>query len=361
MCKYRFWIALIGLGLFGVVGVAEVIPYKAGQAVIDGENYQVGKLLSIPWGAEKEQVGRYPMHTRGALSYSPRYISVSATGTIYVGDEVNERILYFAADGKLISSFAAAYGGYHMFVDKNDHIYTVFRRPFEPFTIAVYHEEKVIREIALSPFNRNPAGDRIWVDCNGGLHFNLVQQYQPLTKLTEPEERPMTMENLITGAEWSYTAACRKATLGKMHNGYLSRFFDKVYAPGEDGLVVHTMQGAELARFAVREVVRSRIGLEKGVSLDVPRAIRVFAEDPAGNIYLLVRNRTRGPAKSAFSIVKFSPGGNAIFATDTFPNGIHYGSEVQLYPSSLTVGSDGSIYQLCTEGEIGVRIMKWSK
>jgi len=336
-------------------------PYAASAASVNVEGYRHAKVLSIPWGREKGQVGQVRLNSRGALSYSPRYLSVSPRGDLYVGDEVNQRILRFERNGRLISSFGAAYGGYHMFVDAEENVYAMFRRPFQPFTIAVYRDGEVIREIGLGHLKRNPAGDRIWVDFRGGLHLNLVSQYMPIGNLTEPVEKPMTMENLITGEKWEYVAACQQSGFGGVRQGCPSRRFDRVYGFADADLVVTNMKGQETGRFSVRGPVTEKLGLEKGASLDVPNAVRVFGDDPAGNVYLVVRNRVKAPGKSAFSIAKFSLDGAVLLAADLHPNGIHYGSEVQFYPSSLAVDRHENVYQLCTEGETGVMIVKWSK
>jgi len=340
---------------------AALRPYRPGEAIINTEDYRVAKLLFIPWGKEKGQVGQARLHSRGALSYSPRYLSVSPKGDIYIGDEANQRILRFGGKGKPMSCFSAAYGGYHLSVDGEGNLYTVFRRPFQPFTIAVYREDKVVKEIGLSYFKRNPAGDRIWVDHKGSLHFNLVHSFQPLRDFTEPEEKQMAMENLITGERWEYTAACQKCTLESVRTGYLSKYFDRVYVLSEGDLIIRNMAGVAERQFPAKKLITEQIGLEEGVSLDIGSALRVFGEGPLGSIYLLVRNRIKRPSTCAFSIVKLGLDGKILFAADAYPNDVHYGSEVQFYPSSLDVDRDGNIYQLCTEGETGVKVMKWSK
>lgn len=354
-------LSILVLVLTGRAWPAALTPYKPGEALINAENYRVAKLLSIPWGKAKGQVGQARLHSRGALSYSPRYLSVSPKGDIYIGDEVNQRILRFDGVGKPVSCFSAAYGGYHLSVDGQGNLYTVFRRPFQPFTIAVYRDDKVVKEIGLSYFKRNPAGDRIWVDHKGDLHFNLIHSYQPLKDFTEPEERQTAIENLITGERWEYTALCHKCTLASVRTGYLSKYFDRVYVLSEGNLITRNMAGVVEGQVPVKELVTEQIGLEEGVSLDIGNALRVFGEDPSGNIYLLVRNRIKTPGTCAFSIVKLSSNGKILFAADAYPNDVHYGSEVQFYPSSLDVDPDGNIYQLCTEGESGVKVMKWSK
>ena len=336
--------------------------YRPGAPQVNAEGYRARKLLTVGWGKARNQVGQRLLSSRGALSYSPRYIAVAPKGDIYIGDEINQRILRFDPSGKLADTFDAAYGGYYLSVDKDGNVYTLFRRMFEPFTVAVYRDGKVTREIGLSFLMRNPAGDRVWVDPSGRMGLNFVQSYRPLTKLTSPETKACVMENLVTGEKWHYTAECRKATIARAKEGYPSRYFDRVYVLGADGkLTLRNRAGKTLGGFDVRAAVAKTLGAEPGADLALGRALRVFGEDPKGNVYILVRNRIRRTGKSAFGIAKFSPKGRVLFAADCYRCEIHYGSECQFYPSTLDVDTNGNIYQLCTEGKKGVMVIKWSR
>ena len=349
-------LALIGFA----VSAFAIPPCRPGGHLSGTETYAAGKLLSIAWGSEPGHVGQHRLDTRGALSYSPRYLSVAPDGSIYVGDEVNQRILAFDAAGAMTACFDAAYGGYHMFVDDAGDLYTVFRRLFAPFTVAVYRNGRVIREIDLGFFKRNPAGDRVWVDCRGGLHLNLITNYQPIINLSQAVEKQLTMENLISGTKWEYSARRQSSEFGAMCEGYPSRYSDRVYVSVDGELVVRNLAGVEQSRFNLKQPILDQIGLETGVSLDISRALQIFGEDKTGNVYLLARLRIKRPGKSAHTIVKFSNVGTLLFVSDAFPTAIHYGSEVQSFPCSLDVDAHGNIYQLCTEGESGVRLMKWT-
>ena len=337
-------------------------PYRPGTPQVNVEGYRAAKLLSVGWGKARNQVGQRLLASRGALSYTPRYIAVAPKGDIYIGDEANQRILRFDPSGKHADTFDAAYGGYYLSVDKDGNVYTLFRRMFQPFTIAVYRDGKVVREIGLSFLMRNPMGDRVWVGPNGRLGLSFVQSYRPLTKLSAPETKPCVMENLVTGEKWSYTAQCRKGTLARDKQGCPSRYFDKVYVLGADGgLSIRDHAGKTLGGFDVRGAVAKTVGAEPGADLALGRALRVFGEDPQGNVYVLARNRIRRTGKSAFGIAKFSPKGRVLFAADCYPCDIHYGSECQFFPSTLDVDTTGAVYQLCTEGKKGVRVVKWSR
>jgi len=348
------------LGLLTARG-ADIAPYRPGVRLAGTERYTAEEVISIPWGSEPWQVGQHRLDTRGALSYSPRYLSVAGDGTLYIGDEVNQRILCYDSEGMPLSCFEAAYGGYCMFVDDSGDLYTMFKRLFAPFTIAVWRAGQVIREIELGYMKRNTEGDRVWLDYQGGLHLNLVASYQPIVNLSDPVERPFVMENLVSGSSRQYSARWQRSEFGPVREGYLSRYFDRVYVLVEADLVVRTLAGMELSRLGVKQLVRDVIGIESGVSLDVARALLIFGEDRLGHVYLLARTRIKRPGTSAYTMVKLSSEGEIVFACDTFSTEIHYGSEVQFYPCSLAVDARGSIVQLCTDGETGVRLMRWSK
>ena len=352
---------VLSLAVFAVaVGGAELPAYRAGAMHVNAEGYTVQRLFEVAWGTGADQVGQCRLNSRGALSYSPRYISVASSGVIYLADEVNQRILRFGADGTFLSSFPAAYGGYHLFVDDKEDVYTLFRRPLEPFAIAVYREGKLVGEIEVPPVLRNPNGDRVWLDCHGALFLHYNHSHQPLVKLTEPRTETRRITNYLSGESWEFGAEFRKAELGPVTKGYLSRHADKVYVVDEAGVVsVNDRKGEATARIDVRALVTEEVGIEQGANLGVARAIRVFGEDPDGDLYLVVRNRLRRPGISAFSIVKVSPDGRMLLAADCYPCEIHYGSEVQFYPSTLTVDRKGCVYQLCTDEEKGVHVIKF--
>lgn len=346
----------------GAAVAAELSTYRPGTMHVNPEGYVVHRLFGVAWGSAADHVGQLRLNSRGALSYSPRYISVATSGVVYLADEVNQRVLRFDAKGAFLSSFPAAYGGYHLFVDHKEDVYTLFRRPLEPFAIGVYRDGKLVREIEIPPALRNPNGDRVWLDWQGALFLNYNHSHQPLVNLTEPRTEARRITNYLSGDSWEFSATFGKAELGPVVPGYLSRYADRVYEVDEAGvLVVSDRGGDEVARIDIRALVTEQAGVEKGANLAVARAIRVFGEDGAGNLYLVVRNRLRRPGISAFSIVKVNLEGEMLLATDCYPCEIHYGSEVQFYPSTLTVDRAGCVYQLCTDGEEGVQVIKFAR
>lgn len=334
-------------------------PYSPGRLLVNPGGYAVERLFGVEWGTGEGQVGQRRLDSRGAISYSPRNLSVSHDGRIILGDEVNERILVFKADGTLLQSFPAAYGGYYSSVDDNGQILTLFRRPLAPFAVAIYEGGRVVEEIEVPPMLRNPLGDRIRRDMQGQLFFQYRDAHQYLTELSEAETLERSMCNYVTEKRWSYTTACREARLGAVTPGIVSFCSDQIYRIEDDGrLSVIEAGGKQTTQIDVPSVVTSRLGVEAGANPATKSAVCVVGDDAQGNIVTLVRTRIRKATVNPWTLVMFGAHGTIRMAMDCYPCAIHFGSEAQFYPSTITVTADGTLYQLCTEGEKGVQIIR---
>ncbi|MBT3378730.1 MAG: hypothetical protein HN742_21460 [Lentisphaerae bacterium] len=333
-------------------------PYSPGGLVVSPAGYTVERLFGVDWGAGHGQVGQRRLDSRGAISYSPRNLSVSSEGRIVIGDEVNERILIFSADGALLKSFPAAYGGYYMSVDTEGRILTLFRRPLAPFAVAIYEEGRVVEEIEVPPMLRNPVGDRVRRDSGGRLFVQYRTTYQYLTKLSAPQTLEKSMCNYVTEKRWGYTTACRTARLGVEKPGVVGHRSGRIYQIADDGRIsVVEPDGAPRQEIDVPALVAGAFGSEAGANPATKSAVGIIGDDASGSIIAIVRTRLRTPTVNPWTLVVFSPDNTIRLAMDLYPCAIHYGTEAQFYPSTLTVTPDGSIYQLCSEGEQGVQII----
>jgi hypothetical protein len=288
---------------------------------------------------------------------------VSPSGRLYVADEVNHQVLCYEPDGRHLRTFPVLYGGYHLFVDDQERVWALYRKLFHPFAIAAHRDGKIEREIEVTLPRRSPNGDRVFVDSAGNLCLHWVTSWQAVGNLSEPETRTGTMDIPMTGETWEYAATFQAGTLGAERSGFLSRHAPRCYLLDEQegALITQDLTGKELARWPVRSTIERDLGAETEVRLTVPGSVRVVGDDRAGNVCLLARNRARAEGKSPFSLVLFTPDGVLSLAANCLPSAIHYGAEVQFYLSSVVLAGDGALYQLCSDGEQGVKVVKWSR